>query len=397
MKAIFTLLFSIILSLTIAAQNWTNYNTTNGLACDYVYTIAIDAQGNKWVGTNEGVSKFDDTNWTTYTISNSGLATDRVNTIAIDLQGNKWFGTWGGGVSKFDGINWTTYLPYTIVTCITMDPQGILWFGTSGGVSKYDGTNWVNYTTDNLPSSFIKSIAIEANGIKWVGTNYGGVWKFDGTNWTNYTKANSGLADDCVASIAIDNNGNKWFGTLGGLSKFNDTNMTTYSVPTVNANAIAFDAIGNLWVASTGPIGVLKFDLINWTIYNNPVGISDQFLSIVIDNQGNKWLGTYGNGVLKFEDVLTGITDPKSESQTGKSISAYPNPVIFETILLFPLNDRYTLIITDMNGKIVRKFLEIEGEKMHITSIGMKPGMYFLLLKSLTKGNTYKGKIVVAK
>jgi ligand-binding sensor domain-containing protein len=47
-----------------------------------------------------GLSKFDNTNWTTYDTSNSGLVDNHVNAIAIDASRNKWFGTWGG-VSRF--------------------------------------------------------------------------------------------------------------------------------------------------------------------------------------------------------------------------------------------------------------------------------------------------------
>ena len=133
MKTKLTILLVVVFSLTTTAQTWTNYTTTDGLIDNSVYAITIDNQGNKWVGTNNGVSKFDGTGWTSYTTSNSGLATDRVNAIAIDDQGNKWFGTWGGGVSKFDGINWTSYLPYSIVTSICLDSHGNLWFGTNGG------------------------------------------------------------------------------------------------------------------------------------------------------------------------------------------------------------------------------------------------------------------------
>ena len=51
-------------------------------------------QGNKWFGTdNGGVAKFDDINWTVYTTSNSGLPENDVFSIAIDAEGNKWFGT----------------------------------------------------------------------------------------------------------------------------------------------------------------------------------------------------------------------------------------------------------------------------------------------------------------
>lgn len=81
---------------------WTTYSTSNsGLASNNVYSIVIDALGNKWFGTHGGgVSKFDNTTWTTYNTSNSGLANNYVWTIAIDASGSKWFGT-SGGVSKF--------------------------------------------------------------------------------------------------------------------------------------------------------------------------------------------------------------------------------------------------------------------------------------------------------
>ncbi len=42
-----------------------DYTTANGLAANWVLSIVVDAQGNKWIGTENGVSKFDGTNWTT--------------------------------------------------------------------------------------------------------------------------------------------------------------------------------------------------------------------------------------------------------------------------------------------------------------------------------------------
>lgn len=151
-----------------------------GLASNYVYSIAIDAAGNKWFGTDNGVSKFDGTTWTTYTTAD-GLADNYVEAILIDAAGNKWFGTLGG-VSKFDGITWTTYT-----------------------------------TANGLVGNLVRSIAIDTFGNKWFGT-WGGVSKFNGATWTTYTAAN-GLASFRVCSIAIDATGNKWFGTGGGVSE----------------------------------------------------------------------------------------------------------------------------------------------------------------------------------
>jgi len=67
------------------------------IASNYVVAIAIDGQGNKWIGTAAGgLAKFDGVNWTVYNTSNSGLPDDWVTAIAIDDSGNKWIGTHTG-------------------------------------------------------------------------------------------------------------------------------------------------------------------------------------------------------------------------------------------------------------------------------------------------------------
>jgi len=217
---------------------WTNYTTSKGLVNNFIHTIAIDAAGNKWFGTNGGASKFNDTIFTNFTLS-SGLPSSTVNAIAFDQQKNIWFGTWGGGVSKFDGNKWINYttsngLILDDVRAIAIDVLNNKWVGTGtitskgvlsvelGGVSMYNDTSWISYNIDNgMVDNFIRSIAIDAFGNKWFGTN-GGVSKFDGTNWLNYDTI-SGLANNCVLAVAIDKQKIKWFGTNGGgVSTLND-------------------------------------------------------------------------------------------------------------------------------------------------------------------------------
>jgi hypothetical protein len=70
--------------------------------------IVIDEFDNKWIGGywpyggGLGLAKFDGTNWTVYSTSNSGLPDYRVNAIAIDGNGNKWIGTNGGGLVVYN-------------------------------------------------------------------------------------------------------------------------------------------------------------------------------------------------------------------------------------------------------------------------------------------------------
>ena len=125
-----------------------------------------------------------------YNKANSGLPYNDILALAIDTQGNIWVGTDGGGLAKFDGVNWTVYsransgLPNNQIFALAIDLQGDIWIGT-WGLAKFDGANWTVYNTGNsgLPSNHINALAIDTQGNIWVGTNGGGLAKFDGTNW----------------------------------------------------------------------------------------------------------------------------------------------------------------------------------------------------------------------
>ena len=130
----------------------------------------------------------------------------------------------GGGASKYDGKSFTNYttaqgLAANVVSSITEDKSGNLWFGTlGGGSSKYDGKSFTNFTTaQGLASNTILSITEDKSGNLWFGTLGGGAYKYDGNSFTNFTTA-QGLASNAVYSITEDKSGNLWFGTMEGLS-----------------------------------------------------------------------------------------------------------------------------------------------------------------------------------
>lgn len=316
---IYIYIITILLFSKINAQ-WTNYTPSNsGLISNNVQALAIDNQGNIWVGCNQysgigGIFKFNGTNWTNYTSSNSGLVDNNIQAIAIDAQGNKWFGTEYGGVSKFDGTNWTTYntsttdsaMAYDNVNAIAFDAQGYVWLGTIGGVSMFDGAHWFEYNTiSGLVNNNVQSIAIDSQGNKWFGT-WGGVSRFDGINWTSYFKVynDSGLLNNNILVIAIDSAGNKWFGTNNGVTKFDGTNWTNYGAFMLGNEvlSIAIDSAGHKWFGTN--IGVSKFDGINWTNYttSNSGLLGDTISSIVLDRNGNEWFGTL-EGLQKLHEI----------------------------------------------------------------------------------------------
>lgn len=333
-------------------STWLNYTTLNsGLVSNRINNIKFDTQGNVWIATNNGVSKFNGINWQTITTEN-GLIDNNVSSIAIDHKEKIWFGT-NNGVSEFNGTDWKNH--FTLggldnVTSIAVDNNNYIWVGTSGPIYRYNGGSWTlasqlstNYIGNRSVSAIVVDnqnriwfsiygygddilvfdsnkmtvyenpvidikeatcLAIDASGNKWIGSNGQGISKFDGSNWTVFSKT-SGLANNSVTSSCLDNNGLKWFGTNAGLSSFNDTTWVKYDISNGLINnsikSIAINPINNnLWICTNG-YGVSRYDGISWSNYSTQNGLIDNTVSsILIDSLGVIWLGTNA-GISKYD------------------------------------------------------------------------------------------------
>jgi Predicted periplasmic ligand-binding sensor domain len=391
----------IICSFSFAQYpEWTVYLPNNN-----IYSIAIDSSGNKWIGTQIGLMKFDGSKWTVYNMDNSGLSNYNIYSIAIDSNGTKWIGTLWGGLAKFDGSKWKVYdtansdLPSNSVHSIVIDGSGTKWIGTNGGLAKFDGTAWTVYNDSNsgLPANAVSSIVIDGSGTKWIGAYTveifyqpnppnglspvyyvsGGLAKFDSTTWTAYNIVNSGLPNNEVTSIAIDGGGNKWVGTSdNGLTKFDGSKWTVYNntnsgLPDNNIQSIAIDSGGTKWIGTNG--GLAKFDGTTWTIYNytNSGLPNNSILSIAIDRDGNKWIGTvYGLAVFSGGNSAIKINHGLALNNLTPLCSNYPNPFKQRTLINYNVleNGPVSLRIYSLDGHLVQTLVNAKQTTGHYTA-----------------------------
>lgn len=329
---------------TWIAKSVENKYVTQYYSKSSVQSMIFDSQSNLWVGTSNGVLKFDGSEWTTYKMN--GLQSNDLSSMDIEQNGNKWFGTYIGKVSTFEGSRWINYdntnsILKGEIQAIKADQFGNKWFGTrENGLFKYNDTSWTNFNesypytlkdiksivTDDdqntwigtyfrlfklsgqewnpefldLPSGDIRSIAVDDEGNKWIGTTEG-LSKYDGKQVINYTTDN-GLIHPVVYSIAIDGQGNKWIGTYYALSKFDGYTWTHYNDPNLFGGRLVegvdIDSDGNVWIAINDSL--IKFDGISFEKYPYQA-----FQFIKIDDQGNKWfMSSDGvqNSLAEFSD-----------------------------------------------------------------------------------------------
>lgn len=89
--------------------DWEFYSTIDGLIDNNVISVLKDKSDNWWFGTNVGLSKFDNTNWTNYTVKNNGILSDSIKFLAVDIDGSVWFAS-DRGLSQFTNNEWTNYI-----------------------------------------------------------------------------------------------------------------------------------------------------------------------------------------------------------------------------------------------------------------------------------------------
>jgi len=394
--------------------NWIVYNTSNSeLPNNGVLSIAIDSFDIKWIGTVNGLSKFDNHYWTIYTPSNTPLLYyGTIHSICIDAENKKWLGTMS--LNIFDDLNWFYYEfrqsgALDIVNTIMTDQNNAKWMGTnSTGLIKFADTNWTFYNSSNsgLLDNHITALHIDKYGNKWIGTAYNGIFKFDGTAWVNYNNTNSGLPNDLVLEISSDENDNKWIGTLqSGLVVFDGTDWTIYNtsnsdLPNNCVSSIVIDRQNNKWIGSSNAnlqAGLVKYDGLNWIIYNisNSGLPSNQIFSIVIDKFNNKWIGT-GQGLAVFNEE--GIISSVEETILIREFSLsqnYPNPFNPSTKIKYSIpaslnpSEGGTLVslkIYDLLGREVATLVNEEKQtgyyEIEFNGNNLPSGVYYYQLKA---------------
>ncbi|MCL4538110.1 MAG: T9SS type A sorting domain-containing protein [Bacteroidetes bacterium] len=398
--------------------NWVVLDTSDGMLDLNVHSIMIDSAGIGWVGTDNGFGRFDGKSWTTYSPYNTGLPAGAVYAITSDAQGNKWLGTGGGGLVMFDGTTWSIYnmstsgLPNNYVYAVAVGPHGNKWIGTEGGFAELSGSTWTNYNSTNsnldLTGENIRSILIDGQGTKWVGTWDKGLLKFDGLNSTEYDPSNCGMGSYIVQSIALDKQGKMWLGTDNGLTVWDGTNWTTYiktnsGLTNTDVNAVAVDTAGNIWFGTQAGLG--KFDGTNWTMYytTNSGLPGDVIQALAIDAYGNIWIGT-DNGLAIFNEngVVNGVKQKIDRAPVTFALSQnYPNPFNPTTLISYRLSVRshVTLKVYDILGREVRTL--VSGDEsagthtIRFDGSGLSSGVY--LYRLVAGSHTATRKLVLIR
>ena len=299
----------------LVARSW---QLEEGLPQNNVPAVVQTSDGYLWVGTQEGLARFDGLRFTVFSARTTPeFRQNRVFALVEDHKGDLWIATAGGLLRHHRGqfTAWTTEqgLSHDMVRALCACGDK-LWIGTLGGLDLIENDKVSSVARElGIEGVFVRALASDpANHSLWIGTDTQGLLHYDGTAIQRYGSAD-GLPSDQIQSLEVDRQGAVWVATSSGLAVLRDGHLTRLSsadgLPADDVQVVYEDLDGTIWVGTTSG-GLARFRNGELAVFGEEDGLSANNVgSILRDREGNLWVGTIGGGLDRLQSYgLTLLT-----------------------------------------------------------------------------------------
>jgi PAS domain S-box-containing protein len=320
-------------ALADLTTRFTHYSVEHGLSQAAVETVIQDAQGFIWIGTENGLNRFDGYRFVTYVHDKddpNSLTHNWIWALHEDAAGGIWVGTDGGGLDRLDPLTGVFEhhvldadpAAHLVVRAIVEDDTGTLWIGTDGnglyGLDRRSGATSHQRNdpsrSSSLSNDHVKALHL-AGGYLWIGTDGGAIDRLDLATHTierfvvdpDHPESRAPMR---IASIVSADADALWIGTYeDGLVRLDTRTQQTRryrhradDAASLSADSIRVlfnDASGALWVGTDGG-GLNRYDPRTdgfEHVRQDPADFNslsdDHVVSLYQDRGGVIWVGTY--------------------------------------------------------------------------------------------------------
>lgn len=339
---LFLLLISLSSKLFSQTTYLPHYTSKNGLASNNCYYILQDKKGFIWISTDNGVSRFDGTNFQNFTIED-GLPDTQILKMTEDSNGRIWFFSLNGQLSflkdgKFYNQENNDLLKKlnfnTVIVSFLQDKAGRIWLGTNSNlIVCWDGKSVKKYISPHSNNQFINAFIHEDEQGNIYAYSDLSVQKFNGKHFsltdsnvdpisymTAYNQTNKSLVYLDKLGLKEFKNGNLnplisipqnliknmsgyfyydnsskevWLANANGAFALNKNGKTVQYLQDISVNQVIKDSNQNMWFATTQGIYMLPNINSRLSIIDAESGLSSNVIkSITKDNKNRLWLGT---------------------------------------------------------------------------------------------------------
>lgn len=284
--------------------------------------ICQDRDGLIWLGTREGVFRYDGTDFVHFPLNKEGNKAENVTALFSASADRLWIGYDDGrmGMLEGSGMGFIEEVEFVeggltaSVTGFAEDGEGRLWISTYGqGVFVIHQGQMIHFENgDGFPDNDVYCITADETGAIWLGTDNGLVHcAYDGsTKLTERFSESDGLPDLIVKAVKHDRRGNLWIGTHdGGICRFSPSTRDWF-VPEASWEWGEITAIeevgGQVWVG-TAHEGVIRYETATHELKSVAypgVERHQKIYDLMLDREGQIWLLHSGPDMLAANTQL---------------------------------------------------------------------------------------------
>ena len=299
--------FALDPSLDISQYAHTAWKSRDGVVRGAVGSIAQTPDGYLWVGTDQGLLRFDGVRTVPF-LPGEQLPSDALNRLLVGRDGALWIGTDKGLVRWKDGK--FERFPQVVASSVyplVEDRAGTLWIGTDGpaGVCAARGGRVGCERDERLGRSGIEALE-DGSGKLWFGTRTG-VWRWLPGPPERFPLP-TGIYD--AKGLVEDGNGGLLLATNGGVKRFVDGKIESQPGLEAARRPLTFlrSRDGSLWIGGFNGLSHLHHGRVD--VFGREDGLSGQVVNrLYEDREGSVWVGT-SSGLDRFREFTFPTLSP---------------------------------------------------------------------------------------
>lgn len=335
----------------------TSWTTDDGLPGNACINIFQDHDGYLWLGSFDGLVRFDGTRFITYN-KNNLLISNYALAITGDSKSNLWVGTDHGIVHYKKGIVTDLTDPdhnFHVESLFLDEGAQKLWIGArNAGLFTYNlSTHQYDLLKGLRPDDIVNDILKDNDGNFWIGSEKSGLMQYKNQEWIRFSEKD-GLSSTEVETLFQDSAGVLYVGTTSGLfiRKPGEQFVEQEKFKGIRINKVIKDKKENLWVGTVNGLYQYVKAEDAWMTITREDGLSNNDIrEIFFDEDGSVWIGTYRGGLNQLREtkftfyftkggpvieasgalcqlnettILVGTTEGKLYTITDNQVKSYP-------------------------------------------------------------------------
>lgn len=329
------IIFLLLLHAAVSAQEpylyFNKITTQDGLSHNQVNCIHQDRRGFTWIGTNDGLNRFDGKYFTVFNHKpgdSTTISGNIITDILEDAEGILWIATADGGLSCYDyrlppERQFRQYkhrpgdsasIPVNIINDLAEDRYGFLWLATSGhSLLRFDKAKGRFERPVKSGTKTILALSLGDSDILWAGREGGGILKINTRDLSSYSDPRynnlyANLPHAAVTALFVDRRRQTWIGSWDkivyriqpGMDK-EDSFMqseTRFSFINDEIRCFAEDRSGRIWMGGkTSGLQVFNPATGHFYLYTHDAArqgtiAGNTINAFYVDKQGMVWIGT---------------------------------------------------------------------------------------------------------